>query len=78
MALLSGSSEGGCLVVIGDDVASRQDLSDRPIDIRLSDGAGARLCRYRTGTVVIEDAELLGLPLAQARDLARERVTQNR
>jgi len=31
MALLSGSSEGDCLVVIGDDVASRQDLSDRPV-----------------------------------------------
>jgi len=30
MALLSGSLEGGCLVVIGDDVAFRQELSDRP------------------------------------------------
>jgi len=30
MALLSGSSEGGCHVVIWDDVAFRQELSDRP------------------------------------------------
>jgi len=63
MALLSGSSEGGCLVVIGGDVAIRQDLSDRPVLGRaLTIKAAGGITIEAAGGLTIEAAGGLTLP----------------